>query len=141
MFDAPKPYKDEIKTNSDDTSIRGLYILFACLTLTFTLSFSVCYLEMTHLRTTVGKLQALKNTHAIDRNQMSTSKSGSRCEESNSEGENVLTQTKRWSIQDTEYCRKQDVCIRGPKGDRRYPGAKDHTVKIMRKQKNVLSTS
>lgn len=39
---------------------KGLYVLVGCLTVAFTLTFVLCYVEMNSLRSTINSLQTLK---------------------------------------------------------------------------------
>ncbi|KAK0051969.1 cuticle collagen 145 [Biomphalaria pfeifferi] len=106
-----KTYMADLKTNELSTKchIKGFYLLIACLTLTFTLSFFVCYMEIAQLSTTVGQMQELV--------------SGLSHEQTKTEVDDILTRTKR---QSSKTCKKEydEFCAKVKKGEK---GQKGHT--------------
>ncbi|KAH9513323.1 hypothetical protein Btru_034630 [Bulinus truncatus] len=113
--------------------MRGLYVLVGCLTVAFTLTFVMCYMEITSLRTTIDQLETM---------QMVGMKSGQDSMAENvSEKDKTLQRSKRaysssgymTLTQATAYCKQiKSTCIapgpigpngpQGPEGPKGYKG-------------------
>ncbi|KAK0051967.1 cuticle collagen 145, partial [Biomphalaria pfeifferi] len=105
MDDLQKEYNYEpttttkkIRDNSMKVYIRGLYVLLACLTIAFSLTFLVCYVKMIHLRTTLGQMQTLGYIAARNQDPLKPAQPGLSLEETKSKGESNLSRTKRESL-------------------------------------------
>ncbi|KAH9513324.1 hypothetical protein Btru_034632 [Bulinus truncatus] len=126
MEDSQKLYIGEPKvypqvTPSAKTYLRGLYVLVACLTIAFTLSFVFCFIELTALRTTVTNLQTMELLEF--KNDQPTSSSVHAQASGENKSESTVTRNKRQAGYFSQpemdyYCQEaKEYCLAyGPAG-------------------------
>uniref|UniRef100_A0A2C9LCD3 Uncharacterized protein n=1 Tax=Biomphalaria glabrata TaxID=6526 RepID=A0A2C9LCD3_BIOGL len=150
MDDVQKEYNYEpttttkkIKDNSMKGYIRGLYVLLACLTIAFSLTFLVCYMKMIHLRTTLGQMQALGYIAARNQDPLKSAQHGLSLEETKSKGDSNLSRTKRESLPCQDIIHSCERRIKkGEVGDSGSPGSygpKGRSDKTKKGEKEVKS--